>query len=92
MKKMVYSLYDEKAEAYANPFYMENDNCAIRAIVNSLRQNEDLAINAGDYKVYCLGSFNDGTGNLTGTVPVRLVTEVKALLNGGKEDETTREG
>lgn len=59
----VYSIYDEKAAAYLNPFYSQNDNVAIRAIAEILHDPlHAFSRFPSDYTLYYLGEFDNIIG------------------------------
>lgn len=84
MKRKIYSLYDEKAGAYANPFYMENDLTAVRAVSHAVNGGEsNLSLSPSDFKLYCLGEFDDNSGGIdTDDVP-RFVSHLEELKQQG---------
>lgn len=91
MKRCLYSIYDEKACAYANPFQMENDLTAIRAARGTMQdKNTMIYQHANDYTMYCIGTFNDATGILEPEKPLRFVIKMDTLKEA-KEDGSTNE-
>ena len=69
MKLNVYSIFDKVATAYLQPFYMNNDEMAIRAVKPMLFDEEHMfAQNPQDYCLYCLGSFDDSNGHLESNI------------------------
>lgn len=66
MKQKVYSIFDEKAKAYARPFYFTHHGEATRAfqtVVSS--KDSDISRFPKDYKLYCLGDFDNLSGVFT---------------------------
>lgn len=65
MKLKVYSIYDSKAEAYLQPFFMANKGTAIRAITDILRQNDhQFTKYPEDYTLFELGEYDDSNGQM----------------------------
>lgn len=63
MKQKVYSIFDEKAKAYARPFYFNHHGEALRAFESVVTGKEsDISKFPGDYKLYHLGEFDNLSG------------------------------
>jgi len=63
MKLDVFSVYDVKAQAYLPPFFMSNNQVAIRAITDCVNDPSHLFYkNPQDYTLFFLGVFDDNTG------------------------------
>lgn len=63
MKLKIFCIYDEKAKAYAQPFYMSNDGQALRAfgdLVND--KNSQLNKHPIDYSIWKMGEYDDNSG------------------------------
>lgn len=59
----IYSIFDDKARAFATPFFMANEAMALRAFNDLVADpNTTIARNPSDYKLYHLGQFDDSTG------------------------------
>lgn len=82
MKKKMYTIHDELVAAHNLPFFAENDNIAIRQVRTALATESSLSINASDYKLYCIGEFDDSTGAVEKVHPIRLVQPISALKGG----------
>lgn len=69
MKKVVYSIYDKKAEMYLGLSLAVNMNTAIRD-VELLVNTEGSPVNSFpvDFDVYKIGVFDDATGLLSSDV------------------------
>lgn len=73
MELLAYAIYDTKAEVFDRPFYVQNDQVAIRSLADALADGRSpLAKHAPDYCLFCLGSFNDHTGYIEGFSPRNL--------------------
>ena len=63
MKLKIYSVYDSKAQAYLQPFYMPSRGAALRAWGDAVNDNNgQFKKHAGDYSLFELGEFNDENG------------------------------
>lgn len=62
MKLGVYSVYDSKAEAYLQPFYMQSEGQAIRSF-GEVANNKEHSIGKypEDFTLFHLGYFDDST-------------------------------
>lgn len=66
MKLQVFSIFDEKGAIFSNPFYMAHRGLAIRAFSDLVADNNSqVHKHPDDYKLYCLGEFDDNTGAFT---------------------------
>lgn len=89
----VYSLRDNKAEAFNRPMYSVNDATITRELHAGVAQDPKLAAMAGDLTLYRIGSFNPDSGRLTPVDPVAIfdLNEIKqnseSYTNG--EDTST---
>lgn len=65
MKRKVFSVYDVKAQTYANPFLFTHKGEAIRAFMTGATdKSTSLNKYPSDYKLYYLGEFDDQSGKL----------------------------
>lgn len=61
----IYSVFDEKAGAFLNPFTMQNDASAIRAITDVMHEgNHTFFRFASDYSLFSLGKLDNVSGNI----------------------------
>ncbi len=74
MEKLVFSLHDEKANAYTQPFFLNQVGEALRAL-DQIVNSPDTNVNKypEDFKLYQLGTFNDWDGTLTSLPTPQLV-------------------
>lgn len=61
----IYAIYDEKAQAYNNPFVMNHDGQAARAFEDEAAQPDSM-INKHpeDYRLYRIGEYHQETGKI----------------------------
>nr|WAE43877.1 MAG: nonstructural protein [Microviridae sp.] len=58
----VFGIYDSKAEAYLQPFFMKSAGEAIRAITDLVNDDKhNFGKYSADYTLFQLGSFDDAT-------------------------------
>lgn len=75
MKNPIFSIFDEKAEAFMRPFPMLNEATAVRDFTDAMTNPENpMARFPADYTLFQLGEFDDNTGDI---LPVK-----RAILNG----------
>ena len=61
----IFSSYDEKAEAFLPPFYLPKTEAAKRHFADAINNPEtQLYLHPGDYSLYCLGIFDDESGEI----------------------------
>jgi len=68
--KKIFSIHDEKAGAFLSPFIAENAAVAGR-MLEPIANDRDSMLSrfAVDYSVYCVGGFNEQTGEVSGQLP-----------------------
>lgn len=70
MELNVYVIYDVKAAAYLMPFFMPNDEMALRQIKGAVMDKKsDFFKHAEDYSLFRIGLYDDVTGALEGMLP-----------------------
>ena len=65
MKLIVFSVYDEKAKIFHQPFYFNQRGEAVRTFQDLVQdQKSVISKHPEDYKLYQLGTYDDNTGNI----------------------------
>lgn len=65
MKLIMCSVFDIKAAAYLQPFFVPNDNVARRSFGDAVLNPETgISKHVSDYKLYRIGTFDDLSGNV----------------------------
>lgn len=65
MTKKIFAIYDEKAEAYLQPFFLDTMPLAIRMIGDLLQQPEhNFAKHPSDYTLFLIGEFDESTSKI----------------------------
>lgn len=74
-----YSVRDEKAEAFLQPFFMHNDAVAQRAYLSSIRDTEhEFSKHPEDYTLYRLAEYDDQNGTFKDNIEL-VMTGKEAL-------------
>ena len=78
----IYSVYDKKASSYLQPFYIQNEGMAIRAI-SELVHDTDHAFHkhSEDYALFRIGLYDDSKGTIEPEInphPIINFLEIKA--------------
>lgn len=80
MKLQAFSLRDTKAEVFAAPFFVPNENIARRLVGRMLQDHRsDLAQYPADFMLYSVGTYNTENAALI-SEQVELVCSVSSLL------------
>lgn len=65
MLQNIYTVYDEKANAYLTPFFIPTDGMAIRAMEDALLdEKHQFTMHPGDYTLYRIAIFDDSNGSI----------------------------
>lgn len=66
----VFSVYDSKASLWMNPFFMQANGQAIRAFSDEANDpKSQLGRHPTDFVLFCIGEFDDNTGQLVAFMP-----------------------
>lgn len=75
MTQNIYAIYDEKAEAYNAPFPLATDGLAKRSFeMACTNPATDLYKYPGDFKLYCIATWDDNKGSFDNVVPAKFIT------------------
>jgi hypothetical protein len=80
MKLKIFSLRDQKTDAYLNPMAMQTPGQIIRMIQDEIQKPDNLlAQHPEDFELFQIGEFDTETGQLTGTPPksIALINDLK---------------
>lgn len=76
-----YSLHDVKALTYSPPFFQHNNALATRMLDDLVQDNNtSVGRHPADYKLYCVGTYDDAKGLLTPITPMEHVMDAVALV------------
>lgn len=71
----IYSILDSKAGAFAPPFFLANDQVAIRSVAAARNDPNGLMGRfPDDFKLFCIGDFDDEIGTVVPQSP-KLILE-----------------
>lgn len=86
-----YAIYDSKAEAYMQPFFVRNDGEALRGFMDGM-DNEQSPFHKWpqDYTLFKLGRYDDETGKIDACTPISLGNGLE--LRKPTRDETKANG
>lgn len=89
MEKLVFSVFDSKAKLYGQPYFAINEEVGVRHFAAAVRDpNSLMGRFAGDYTLFCVGTFNEETGVLTvrseGHLNIINGLALQAALEGGR--------
>jgi len=73
----IYSIFDSKSKTYSKPFFVINQDIALRSIVDLLTNGDsDPRRHPEDFHLYSLGYFDDSKGEIhtsIGGIPEHVV-------------------
>ena len=74
MTQNIYAIFDEKAEAYNAPFPLATDGLAKRSFeMACTNPATDLYKYPGDFKLYCIATWDDNKGSFNNVVPAKFI-------------------
>ena len=88
MKLGIYSVHDRAAEAYTTPFFLPNDDMAMRSFGACVNQpDHHFKASPADFTLFKVGVFDSLEGSIEHEAPVSLGNGVSFLThpatNGG---------
>lgn len=87
MNVNIYSLYDEKAQVFGNPFIRKFDGQAIRDCIDLVNDsNTSVSRHPSDFTLYNIGTFDDDKALIKPINPIQLVAKCSDLIGGSKND------
>lgn len=74
----VFSIFDDKAQVFSNPFFMPHTGMATRAFADLVNDGQsNVSKHSSDFKLYQIGEFDDVAGLL---IPVSQPVFVNAAI------------
>ncbi|WNK13634.1 MAG: nonstructural protein [Microvirus sp.] len=71
MKTNVYSVFDAKTDAFAQPFFAPTNGSALRSFISAAQDPATLlSKHPGDYSLYQIGEFDDDDGQIKAAEPI----------------------
>lgn len=81
----MYSIFDQKVEAYAAPFFLATDAVAIRSVGDAMSDPASaLGKHPDDYALFRIGVFDDATGLILQEGPEKVVELAALVVKEGK--------
>ncbi|QCQ84817.1 nonstructural protein [Blackfly microvirus SF02] len=81
MLSRLYSVYDSKALAYSPPFMAGTDGLAVRMLTELVSDNiTNIGRHPSDFRLYCVGMFDDQSGGLAPLAPAEHIVDAVALV------------
>lgn len=76
----IFSVHDQKAEAFLPPFYMHHVGQAGRVFTDCINSNDhQFSQHPADYTLFELGTFNDQTAEITSITPKSIGNGVEFI-------------
>ena len=89
--QIIFTVFDKKLGAYANPFVAVNKAVVIREFSNNFKQGGDSPYftNPEDFAVYAIGTFDSELGSVSNVLDSGLAAELVLELYKYRDWETT---
>jgi len=88
MQHGVYSVFDSKAKAFIPPFFMSNDDVAVRLFAECANDNShNFCKFSTDFTLFKIGFFDDESGLIESLSPhenLGLAAQFKSIPFGGE--------
>lgn len=69
----IFAIYDAKAEAYNQPFFLHNEGQATRGFSDAVNdKNSIMGKHPADFTLFRIGTFDDSTSTITSESPIVL--------------------
>jgi len=92
MKHNIFTIYDSKAHAYLTPFFLHNEDMAIRIFADCINdQSHQFGKHPEDYTLFHIGSWNDDKSKFLTTNPISVGTGVEFIKTGSDFDQAFEE-
>lgn len=83
----IYSVFDHKAKAFAQPWFQLTDGLAIRAFTEACNDAQtNLNKYPEDFVLYCVGTFDETTGTITADQIEPMVRAIQVLRDVPKSN------
>lgn len=77
----MYAVYDVKSLTYAPPFLAATDGVAVRMLAEAVSDIQTMVgKHPADFRLYCLGTFDDASGIVLSVAPAEHVVDAIALV------------
>lgn len=80
----VYAVFDRKAAVFATPIFLPNEAVAVRSFEDACTNPaSQLSKHHEDYAMYCIGSYDDNSGELVALDKPKLVVSASQIVSMG---------
>lgn len=87
MINKIFTVYDEKAQAYLPPFYFHQEAQARRVFTDTINSKDhQFGNHPADYTLFHIGEFDDNTAQIEPIVPVSLGNGVEYIAPDNQPD------
>jgi hypothetical protein len=77
----IYVIFDSKSKTYNKPFYMLNDQIAIRALTDLANdENTDVGRHSEDFSLFSIGTYDDEKALIDSTPP-QIIAKAHEVKN-----------
>ncbi len=74
MQNKLFAIYDDKAQAYLQPFTFTHDEQAVRTFSDCVNSKEHtFSKNPADYTLFSIGVFDDNTAEISSHASQKLI-------------------
>lgn len=79
-RQSIYAILDTKAQSHLQPWFVQNDDVAIRAFSDAVNDREhNIGKHPEDYHLVRIGSWDQATGSITAEPAPVVITTGQAL-------------
>jgi hypothetical protein len=66
MITLIYAIYDQASQSYAQPFFAQNDGVAVRIVQSAVNgpERNNITLYPEQFSLWRLGEYNDKTGKI----------------------------
>lgn len=80
MKLKIYTIFDRKALAFAQPFFLVNDDVAKRSFQMAVKDPQSqIADSPHDYELLCIGMWDDQDGEIESETAFPIMSGTDAV-------------
>lgn len=91
MINKIYVVYDSAAKIFNKPFFMINDESAIRSIKVAAQEETTIARFPEDYTLFRLGDYDDENAQVNlATAPIRIGSVLELIKDDKSEQPVLR--
>lgn len=77
----IFSVYDDKADAFLPPFFFKTEAQALRAFAAAANEEgHDFQKHAADYTLFEIGDFSEQVGNIKGLDAIKNLGNALMML------------